>query len=410
MAELHLDITFDEDNRIRVMPKEKLKQTEQLEAECQGFAEKIGAFSGTVDMLVEVLDGEAAKIEEEKMRAIGQIVCGHYMPRTDGPVTFLGTLSCRSFVAVDVFVVMSGFVTHLAYGHRLATWSLRRFYLRRMGQIVVTTWVAMLTSIVVVLVVPEYRRFSPGGLELAACLGFLRHWARPGAWCPAPPSWTVEALIPCWLLYPFLAQLAEKIQARRLTACFMVLLYLASFGPMLCLYWAQGGTVSWAQFSTSFMWPPAQVADFGLGVLAAELGKGEHDFRLWKALIADLAFAASAAAVMLLPVPGTHAECQEDHNALLSHGCSLAIAVFIYGSQHGSCVAHLLSHPALVALGKYSFEVYLFQWPLQAVLRQLLGQWPFEPDVFMGFLLLLWLLAGLYVEYVAPTTCIRALE
>mmetsp|Transcript_93973 Transcript_93973/g.223634 ORF Transcript_93973/g.223634 Transcript_93973/m.223634 type:complete len:132 (+) Transcript_93973:65-460(+) len=72
MAELHLDITFDEDNRIRVMPKEKLKQTEQLEAECQGFAEKIGAFSGTVDMLVEVLDGEAAKIEEEKMRAIGQ--------------------------------------------------------------------------------------------------------------------------------------------------------------------------------------------------------------------------------------------------------------------------------------------------------------------------------------------------
>ncbi|CAJ1457965.1 unnamed protein product [Effrenium voratum] len=175
-------------------------------------------------------------------------------------------------------------------------------------------------------------------------------------------------------------------------------------------YWAQGGTVSWAQFSTSFMWPPAQVADFGLGVLAAELGKGEHDFRLWKALIADLAFAASAAAVMLLPVPGTHAECQEDHNALLSHGCSLAIAVFIYGSQHGSCVAHLLSHPALVALGKYSFEVYLFQWPLQAVLRQLLGQWPFEPDVFMGFLLLLWLLAGLYVEYVAPTTCIRALE
>ncbi|CAL1138307.1 unnamed protein product [Cladocopium goreaui] len=67
-----LEITFDEDNRIRVMPKEKFKQTEDLEAECNGFAEKIQAFSGTVDMLVEVLDGEALKIEEEKLRAIGQ--------------------------------------------------------------------------------------------------------------------------------------------------------------------------------------------------------------------------------------------------------------------------------------------------------------------------------------------------
>lgn len=67
-----LEITFDEDNRIRVMPKEKFKQTEDLEAECNGFAEKIQAFTGTVDMLVEVLDGEALKIEEEKLRAIGQ--------------------------------------------------------------------------------------------------------------------------------------------------------------------------------------------------------------------------------------------------------------------------------------------------------------------------------------------------
>ncbi|CAE7940398.1 MP3 [Symbiodinium necroappetens] len=72
MAEQNIDITFDEDNRIRVMPKEKFKQTESLEAECHGFADKIQAFSGTVDMLVEVLDGEAQKIEEEKLRAIGQ--------------------------------------------------------------------------------------------------------------------------------------------------------------------------------------------------------------------------------------------------------------------------------------------------------------------------------------------------
>merc|ERR1711879_565599 len=67
-----VDITFDEDNRIRVMPKDKFKQTEQLDQECQSFTEKIHAFGGTVQTLVEVLDGEAQKIEHEKLRAIGQ--------------------------------------------------------------------------------------------------------------------------------------------------------------------------------------------------------------------------------------------------------------------------------------------------------------------------------------------------
>eukprot|EP00933_Yihiella_yeosuensis_P048800 TRINITY_DN4518_c0_g1_i1.p1 TRINITY_DN4518_c0_g1~~TRINITY_DN4518_c0_g1_i1.p1 ORF type:complete len:131 (-),score=40.17 TRINITY_DN4518_c0_g1_i1:81-473(-) len=72
MAGPEIDITFDEDNRIRVMPKDKFIATESLESECQGFTDKIAQFGATVDMLVEVLDGEAAKIEHEKLRAIGQ--------------------------------------------------------------------------------------------------------------------------------------------------------------------------------------------------------------------------------------------------------------------------------------------------------------------------------------------------
>merc|ERR1712032_1183792 len=63
---------FDEDNRIRVMPKEKFKQTEALEGQCSQFIEKIQQFGGTVQTLVEILDGEAEKIEHEKLRAIGQ--------------------------------------------------------------------------------------------------------------------------------------------------------------------------------------------------------------------------------------------------------------------------------------------------------------------------------------------------
>merc|ERR1719442_127384 len=54
------------------MPKEKFQATEKLEQQCSAFTEKIHSVGGTVQMLVEVLDGEAQKIEYEKLRAIGQ--------------------------------------------------------------------------------------------------------------------------------------------------------------------------------------------------------------------------------------------------------------------------------------------------------------------------------------------------
>lgn len=54
------------------MPKDKFKATEELDQECTNFTDKINAFGMTIQMLVEVLDGESAKIEKEKLRAIGQ--------------------------------------------------------------------------------------------------------------------------------------------------------------------------------------------------------------------------------------------------------------------------------------------------------------------------------------------------
>mmetsp|Transcript_40731 Transcript_40731/g.131183 ORF Transcript_40731/g.131183 Transcript_40731/m.131183 type:complete len:132 (-) Transcript_40731:157-552(-) len=72
MPEADIDISFDEDNRIRVLPKDKYKQTEQLDEQCKVFTDKIQEFGATIQTLVEVLEVEANKIEHEKLRAIGQ--------------------------------------------------------------------------------------------------------------------------------------------------------------------------------------------------------------------------------------------------------------------------------------------------------------------------------------------------
>lgn len=342
------------------------------------------------------------------------IVCGHYMPRSDR-FTFFEAAACRSFMAVDVFVVMSGFVTHWAYADRIrqGTLSTRSFYVRRMAHIILTTYIAMAVSLIVVAAVPKFRSsFMPDVWTLVSCVSFVAHWVRPAVWCPAPPSWTIEALIPCWLAYPFARRLTDRVDSYGGTSALILLLlalHAISFGPLVYLYFLQDGQLSWGQFATDFMWPPSQLADFTIGVVAALVTK-KHENDLanlcWPGLLADVSCAGAVALVLCMPIPATHAECQRNENALLTHGFALALAAFMFGSSgrggNGGLIARLLSHEALVVLGAYSFEVYLFQWPLVSVFHYFFQQWPLPSDAFIAYLLLLWILAGFYVEFLAP--------
>lgn len=68
----HVQISFDDLNRIRILEAEQFKQTETLADECTNFVEKIQLFTSSVSQLVEVLTAQSNKIEREKMLAIGQ--------------------------------------------------------------------------------------------------------------------------------------------------------------------------------------------------------------------------------------------------------------------------------------------------------------------------------------------------
>ena len=65
-------INFDDTGNVRVLDTEKFKATQEIESECTTFMKKIKEFEGTVHTLVEVLDGQSKKIEQEKLKAIGQ--------------------------------------------------------------------------------------------------------------------------------------------------------------------------------------------------------------------------------------------------------------------------------------------------------------------------------------------------
>jgi len=76
-----ISITFDEENRIRVLESDKFQDTEAMKNESMEFikskfypmnklecALEIISFDETVSSLVETLENQARKVEQEKLR------------------------------------------------------------------------------------------------------------------------------------------------------------------------------------------------------------------------------------------------------------------------------------------------------------------------------------------------------
>ena len=70
-SKIDVNITFDENNQIRVLSQEKYRETEQMKTETIDFLKKIMSFNEMVTTLIEVLDSQAQKIEDAKLKAVG---------------------------------------------------------------------------------------------------------------------------------------------------------------------------------------------------------------------------------------------------------------------------------------------------------------------------------------------------
>jgi len=64
-------ITFDDSYNLRVYPQDKANRSSELEKESSKFVEKVSVFSENINKLVAVLEEHAARIEKQKLRAIG---------------------------------------------------------------------------------------------------------------------------------------------------------------------------------------------------------------------------------------------------------------------------------------------------------------------------------------------------
>ena len=71
MAAEKISITFDESNQVRVLEAGLYNESMALQTESYEFINKMKRFQETVSSLTEVLDVQAGKIENQKLRAVG---------------------------------------------------------------------------------------------------------------------------------------------------------------------------------------------------------------------------------------------------------------------------------------------------------------------------------------------------
>lgn len=304
------------------------------------------------------------------------------------------------FVGVDVFLVISGYLIASILlemkarpDYRLFG-TVRQFYISRFKRIA-PAYFAMLVLVsllAAVLFLPEDLAIYKNGLNQAARFnsnhyfaGFGDYFAPSNHEQPLLHTWSLAVEIQFYLLAPFLLLLVPARALKWLLVALIVSMTAVAEYRLRIL-----GIQQETYYSLY-----ARLPAFFTGVLMALpmlTGKGGYP---WLGSLGLVFVLASAAFQPLLgPFPGAL--------ALLP----VAGAALILLSPVQGVVGQMLSHPFMVRLGGLSYSLYLWHWPILALLRYYTGLNVLDMPFSLLFVALTFLLATL--SYYAVETPLRA--
>lgn len=339
------------------------------------------------------------------MSAISTQSPAHYRPDIDGlralaviPVLLfhLGLGCPGGYVGVDVFFVISGFlITSIILREiRAGTFTLSGFWVRRIRRILPALVVVVLATLIgagFVLYPEDYRLFGKEVISQAALVANFYYWQQDGYFdAPAEKlallhTWSLAVEEQFYLLFPFLLGLLHR-HGRSLLKWTGAL-------AVASLAWSVVGVHAFPR--ASFYLLPARAWELLLGSLLAlwqasgkrPLSNTLSEVTSWIGLGLILYAIATYSTLTRFPGPAALAPCL---------GAGLLIAS---NSATRTIVGRLLSLSPVVLVGKISYSLYLWHWPL-IVLYRARSIHPLTLNEQLGILLASFLLAWLSWRYV----------
>lgn len=271
------------------------------------------------------------------------------------------------FLGVDIFFVISGFlITQVILGELETTgrFELRNFYVRRARRLLPAILVVAIASSVAayLLMLPsELNRYAASVL---AALGFYSnfYWyftlgeygAQPGLLQPMLHTWSLAIEEQFYLAFPLFLMVLPKRRP---------LLLATVFGVVILASLAAAHVSTMYNQNLSFFSPISRAWELLIGGM---LALNMRNAPVWRApywlswTLPKLAVALLVASMLIMDLS------QVQHPGLVTLPTVLATAALIWGARPGEMVTRILSFGPFVYIGKLSYSLYLWHFPIFA--------------------------------------------
>mmetsp|Transcript_67002 Transcript_67002/g.139641 ORF Transcript_67002/g.139641 Transcript_67002/m.139641 type:complete len:441 (+) Transcript_67002:86-1408(+) len=371
--------------------------------------------------------------------AMAWIITFHYLYYEPVKNTWMGRLIIGR--PLDLFTVISGFVTHLAYGRRESIGGPFHFLCRRASKLAFMYYATTLVALILHTIAKCVQGFSPMALFMHLNLNVLPSLLGLNAWFsiifPFFPEgestipnflfpiaentfpvngalWYIQALGFCWFAYPLVrGWLFPSVEGSRVQkwAIAFLLWFFAVLPGALCLF-ADAQQPYWLFLK---VFPPFMLPSFLLGAAMYDLweqevqearearerrqreGEGGTGWHGTAGMMGELLFIVIIIAIATLPLP----------NLLRYHVWSLAFALVVLllavasasppsSSSTSLGLTSLLQSDAIVLLGDLSLVAYTMQSPLSTLFYWAVGGGIHDPH----WIHVHWMGPGTFVVFV----------
>jgi peptidoglycan/LPS O-acetylase OafA/YrhL len=307
----------------------------------------------------------------------------HYRPALDGiralavtaVVLFHAGLPAVAggFLGVDAFFVLSGFlITSLLLDERLrhGRIDLGRFWLRRARRLLPASLAVLVAVAVAARLLLDETAVGLLRTDAYAALAYVANWrmifrdtgyvAATAAPSPLQHTWSLAIEEQFYLLWPLVvAALTSWLAARAARTALLALCAAGVLGSQLLC--ATTGSVDRAYYGTDTR---AQALLFGAALAALLPAGGDAHRRRWDRGWAGVLGGCGAVVTMWLWHTATVQLSWLHHGGLTVAALATAVVIGHVVASPGAPMARLLGLPPLAGLGRISYGVYLWHWPL----------------------------------------------